>query len=141
MRALVQRVTEAAVEIDGERVAAIGPGLLVLLGVASGDSPSDSAGLAARVLGLRIRRDDHSVADDPGAAILVDRQFTLYGEVRRGRRRPWSRAAPATLAEPVVDAFVAHLRSLGAAVQSGVFGADMQVRLVNDGPVTIILDT
>lgn len=140
MRAVVQRVTSASVDVDGERVAEIGLGLLVLLGVTHDDTRERASALARKVHGLRILRDERSVADTPEAAILVVSQFTLYGDARKGRRPTWAAAAPASVAEPLVAGFAAALRALGAAVQTGVFGADMRVGLVNDGPVTVLLE-
>jgi D-aminoacyl-tRNA deacylase len=93
------------------------------------------------VHGLRILREERSVADDPGSAVLVVSQFTLFADTSRGRRPSWSAAAPATVAEPLVDAFAAELRRLGTSVQTGLFGADMRVELVNDGPVTLLIET
>jgi D-tyrosyl-tRNA(Tyr) deacylase len=140
MRAVVQRVANAAVEVAGETVGAIGPGLLVLLGVAHDDGVEDARALARKVHGLRILRDEASIADSPGAAVLVVSQFTLYGDARKGRRPTWAAAAPGPVAEPLVEEFVSALRSLGAPVETGVFGADMRVHLVNDGPVTLLLE-
>ncbi len=97
-------------------------------------------GAGPKVHGLRIMRDERSVGDLPGAGVLVVSQFTLYGDARKGRRPTWAAAAPRSVAEPLVDAFVAALRDLGATVATGVFGADMQVELVNDGPVTVLLE-
>jgi D-tyrosyl-tRNA(Tyr) deacylase len=140
MRAVVQRVTRAAVRVDGAVVGEIGLGLLVLLGVTHADGAPAAAALAHKVHGLRIMRDERSVAELPGAGVLVVSQFTLYGDARKGRRPTWAAAAPRSVAEPLVDAFVGALRGLGATVATGVFGADMQVELVNDGPVTVLLD-
>ncbi len=136
----MQRVATASVEVAGETVGAIGTGLLVLVGVTHADTPAQSAALARKVHGLRVLRDERSVADSPGTAILAVSQFTLYADTRKGRRPTWAAAAPGPVAEPLVDAFVAALRELGATVQTGVFGADMQVNIVNDGPVTILLE-
>lgn len=141
MRAVLQRVSEASVEVDGRRVGRIGTGLLALVGVADGDTAEDAAALARKIATLRILRDEQSVADVPGAGVLVVSQFTLYGDTRKGRRPSWSAAAPGPAAEPVVDAVVAELRRLGVAVATGVFGADMRVSLVNDGPVTVLVQT
>lgn len=140
MRAVVQRVTRAAVEVDGRTVGAIGSGLLVLVGVTHTDGARESAALARKVFGLRILADERSVADLPDAAVLAVSQFTLYGDARKGRRPTWAAAAPGPVAEPVFDGFVAALRELGARVETGVFGADMRVELVNDGPFSVILD-
>jgi D-aminoacyl-tRNA deacylase len=140
VRVLVQRVTEAAVDVDGQRVAEIGTGLLALVGVTHGDTAQQAQALAGKVHGLRILRGERSVADEPGAAVLVVSQFTLYGDARKGRRPTWAAAAPGPAAEPVVTAFADALRALGAPVRTGVFGADMRVHLINDGPVTLLLE-
>ena len=116
------------------------PGLVVLLGVTHSDAASDVAWLARKVWELRILRDERS-ASDVGAPILVVSQFTLYGDVRKGRRPTWLDAAPGAVSEPLYEAFCAELERLGATVARGVFGADMQVSLVNDGPVTVILES
>jgi D-tyrosyl-tRNA(Tyr) deacylase len=140
VKAVVQRVTQAAVEVDGEVVARIGTGLLAFVGVTHGDGPGESLALARKIHGLRILRDEESVADRADAAVLVVSQFTLYGDARKGRRPTWAAAAPGPVAAPLVDAVVAELRALGATVASGVFGADMRVELVNDGPFTVLLE-
>ena len=140
MRAVVQRVSSASVEVDGRVVGAIGSGLLVLVGVTHGDTPAQADALARKVHGLRILRDERSVADEPEAGILVVSQFTLYGDARKGRRPTWAAAAPGPVAEPLVERVVAALRDLGAPVETGIFGADMRVGLVNDGPVTVLLE-
>src|SRR3954468_2918346 len=121
MKGLVQRVTEARVIVGGTVVGEIGTGLLLLVGVTHRDDRATAAALARKVHGLRIMRDELSVADLPGAGILVVSQFTLYGDARKGRRPTWAAAAPGNVAEPLVEAFVAALRSLGAAVRTGVF--------------------
>lgn len=137
----MQRVTSASVSVDGAVVGAIDrPGLVVLLGVTHDDGPDQVARLARKVAELRILREERSVTDD-AAPVLVISQFTLYADTRKGRRPSWSAAAPPPVSQPLVDGFVAALRELGAEVQTGVFGADMQVSLTNDGPVTIILDS
>jgi D-aminoacyl-tRNA deacylase len=141
MRALIQRVERATVRVGGATVGEIGTGLLVLVGVTHTDGPAQAAALARKVHGLRILREERSVADDPGSAVLVVSQFTLFADTSRGRRPSWSAAAPATVAEPLVDAFAAELRRLGTSVQTGLFGADMRVELVNDGPVTLLIET
>ena len=141
MRAVIQRVTEARVEVEGEIVGAIGTGLLVLIGVTHSDGPDQAAALARKVHGLRILRDERSVADTPDAGVLVVSQFTLYGDARKGRRPTWAAAAPGPVAEPLVGEFVTALRGLGTTVATGVFGADMRVTLVNDGPVTVLLES
>jgi D-aminoacyl-tRNA deacylase len=128
------------VEVAGETVGSLpGPGLLVLVGVTHSDTAEIAAALARKVYYLRILRDEKSCADT-GAPLLVISQFTLYAQTRKGRRPTWQEAAPGPVAEPLVTAFADALRELGATVQTGVFGADMQVMLVNDGPVTLILD-
>ena len=139
MRAVVQRVTQAQVDVDGRTVGRIGTGLVVLLGVTHDDTLDTATRLAAKVHGLRILRDEQSVAET-GAGILVVSQFTLYGDARTGRRPTWTAAAPGAVAEPLYDAFCGALRALGAAVEEGVFGADMAVSLTNDGPTTLLLD-
>ena len=140
MRAVVQRVSSASVEVEGQVVGAIGAGLLALVGVTHTDTARDADALARKIHGLRILREERSVADSPEAAILVVSQFTLYGDARKGRRPTWAAAAPGPVAEPLVDRVVAALRELGATVQTGVFGADMRVGLINDGPVTVLLE-
>jgi D-aminoacyl-tRNA deacylase len=140
MRAVVQRVTSASVEIDGQVVGAIGTGLLVLVGVTHSDTSAQATALARKIHGLRILREERSVADEPDAGILVVSQFTLYGDARKGRRPTWAAAAPGSVAEPLVDALVTALADLGVSVQTGVFGADMRVGLVNDGPITVLLE-
>ena len=140
MRAVVQRVTRASVTVAGEVVGAVDrPGLLVLVGVTHADDAAQAAALARKVAGLRILRDERSVLDE-GAPVLVVSQFTLYADTRKGRRPSWGAAAPGPVAEPLVDAFAAGLRSLGLEVATGGFGADMAVELVNDGPVTLLLE-
>ena len=140
MRAVVQRVSQASVTVDGQTVGAIcEPGLLVLVGVTHDDTAEKAAKLAAKLWGLRILEGEKSCSG-VSAPLLVISQFTLYAETRKGRRPTWQAAAPGPVAEPLVDAVVSSLRELGARVETGVFGADMKVSLVNDGPVTIILD-
>jgi len=140
VRAVVQRVTRASVTVEGETVGAIDePGLLVLVGVTHDDTREQAATLARKVAGLRILRDELSAAD-AGAPVLVVSQFTLYGDTRKGRRPSWVAAAPGPVAEPLVDAVVADLRAAGVRVETGRFGATMQVELVNDGPFTLVLD-
>jgi D-aminoacyl-tRNA deacylase len=140
MRCVVQVAREAAVSVDGHVVGALtGPGLVVLVGVTHTDTAADAVRLAAKVHDLRILPGERSAAE-AGAPLLVVSQFTLYADTRKGRRPSWSAAAPGPVAEPLVDAFVASLRDRGAAVETGVFGADMQVSLVNDGPMTLILE-
>jgi D-tyrosyl-tRNA(Tyr) deacylase len=141
MRAVVQRVASAEVTVAGEVVAAVDrPGLVVLLGVTHDDGPAQVAFLARKIWELRILREERSASDD-GAPVLVVSQFTLYGDTRKGRRPSWSAAAPGPVSEPLYDAFCAELERLGAPVERGVFGADMQVSLVNDGPVTMVLES
>jgi D-aminoacyl-tRNA deacylase len=138
MRALVQRVTAASVEVNGSRIADLAePGLLVLVGVTHDDTVARAGRLAAKVAGARLLRDDRS-AVEAGAGVLVVSQFTLYADTRKGRRPSWSAAAPGPVAEPLVQAFADALSRLGLAVQTGRFGADMAVALVNDGPVTVL---
>jgi D-tyrosyl-tRNA(Tyr) deacylase len=137
---VVQRVSSAAVRVEGDSVGQIGVGLLVLIGVTHDDTADAAVALARKVHGLRILRGETSVADTPSAGILVVSQFTLYGALERGRRPSWSAAAPGAHAEPLVDAVVAELRRLGATVATGRFGADMQVDLINDGPITLLLE-
>jgi D-tyrosyl-tRNA(Tyr) deacylase len=137
---VVQRVTQASVTVDGQTVGAIAePGLLVLVGITHDDTPEKAAKLAAKLWGLRIL-DGEKSCSDVSAPLLVISQFTLYADTRKGRRPTWQAAAPGPVAEPLVAAVVAALRELGASVQTGVFGADMKVSLVNDGPVTLVLD-
>lgn len=141
MRAVLQRVARASVTVDGEVVGAIDrPGLLALVGVTHDDGPAEVATVARKIAELRILRDERSVTD-AGAPVLVVSQFTLYGDARKGRRPTWNAAAPGPVAEPLVDAVVADLRSRGLEVATGRFGADMDVELVNDGPVTILVET
>ena len=144
MRAVVQRVTEATVTVDGDVVGAIGPGLCALVGVTHDDDADHARRLAAKLWHLRIVDDDAGVMNlspaDTGGELLVISQFTLYGDTSRGRRPSWVAAAGPEQAEPLVDAVVAELRALGAHVATGRFRADMRVALVNDGPVTVIVD-
>jgi D-tyrosyl-tRNA(Tyr) deacylase len=140
MRAVVQRVSSASVTVEGEVVGAIeGPGLLVLLGVTHDDTAEQAAALASKIWTLRILHDERSAADEQ-APILAVSQFTLYADTRKGRRPSWSNAAPGPVSEPLYDAFCRALEGLGAKVERGRFGAHMDVALVNDGPVTLILD-
>ncbi len=140
MRAVVQRVSSAQVRVDGEVVGALpSPGLLVYLGVAHSDDPAEVAWMARKIWDLRILRDEQS-ASDVEAPVLVVSQFTLYGDARKGRRPTWQAAAPGEVSEPIYDQFCAELVRLGAHVERGVFGADMAVDAVNDGPVTMILE-
>jgi D-aminoacyl-tRNA deacylase len=144
VRAVVQCVTQASVSVrthQGEHAVGsiTGPGLLVLLGITHSDTEALAAGLARKIFQLRILPGEKSCADI-GGPLLVISQFTLYADTRKGRRPSWAGAAPGPVAEPLVGSFVAALRSLGAHVETGVFGALMKVSLVNDGPVTLILD-
>ena len=138
MRALVQRVSQAAVDIEGERVSQIGPGLLVLLGVSVDDGPEQADRLADKVRALRVFDDAEGRLNEPlgDREVLCVSQFTLYGDARRGNRPSYTRAAPGDAAEPLYDRFCERL---GA--KKGVFGACMGVALVNDGPVTLLLET
>ena len=146
MRALVQRVREADVTVEGKVVGAVGPGLLVLAGVTESDDATDREWLARKIVQLRVFNDDAGVMNrsvvECGGGILAVSQFTLYASTRKGNRPSYVAAARPEIAQPAFDAFVALLsRLLGKPVPTGVFGADMQVRLVNDGPVTIWLDS
>lgn len=140
MRAVVQRVLRASVKVDGVVVGAIDePGLLVYLGITHSDGRAEVTWLARKLWELRILRDEQSAAD-VDAPILVVSQFTLYGDARKGRRPTWQAAAPGPVSEPAYDAVCAELELLGARVARGVFGADMYVDSVNDGPTTILLE-
>lgn len=145
MRALIQRVLEARVEVEGDVVGAIGAGLLVFLGIRRGDTPADAVFLAGKVASLRMfpgenGRMDRSVAET-GGGVLVVSQFTLYGDCARGRRPSFDEAAPAEEALPLYRAFADRLKELGLPVAEGRFGAHMKVHLVNDGPVTFLLES
>lgn len=146
MRAVIQRVASASVAVDDTTVARIGRGVLVLVGVARGDTEHEASSLARKIADLRIFPDDdgrfdRSLLDISGAALVVS-QFTLLADVRRGRRPSFADAAPPEVAEPLVEAFARALRDVGVGqVETGRFGAAMQVALVNDGPVTIVVDT
>jgi D-tyrosyl-tRNA(Tyr) deacylase len=142
MRVLVQRVSSASVSVDGEVVGAIRParqGLLAFVGVIHSDDTDQARRLAEKLWNLRILADEQSAAN-VNAPILVVSQFTLYADTAKGRRPSWNAAAPAAVAEPLVTAFAEALRGLGAHVETGVFGANMQVELINDGPVTVFLE-
>jgi D-tyrosyl-tRNA(Tyr) deacylase len=142
MRVLVQRVSSAAVKVDGHVVGAIRPdhqGLLAFVGVTHSDDLDNARRLSEKLWNLRILDDERSAAD-VHAPILVVSQFTLYADTAKGRRPSWNAAAPGAIAEPLVAAFAEALRALGAHVETGVFGANMQVELVNDGPVTVFLE-
>ena len=141
MRAVLQRVTSASVAVDDAVVGAIDePGLVVLVGVTHTDGPDEALWLAKKIADLRLLREERSVTE-AGAPVLVVSQFTLYGDARKGRRPTWNAAAPGSQAAPVVDAVVTALRARGLVVETGTFGADMALSLVNDGPVTLILDS
>ena len=154
MRAVVQRSRGAHVTVDGEVVGSFdGTGLVILVGVTHDDTPASAARLADKAYDLRVFGPDHAAdstaATEPGREvsasdlrlpILVISQFTLYGETRKGRRPTWDAAAPRPVAEPLVDEVVRRLRERGATVSTGIFGADMQVSLTNDGPITILLE-
>ena len=145
MRALLQRVTRAEVRVESRSIGAVGPGLLVLLGVGQGDDDATADALAQRISELRIFRDadgrtNLSILDTGGQALVVS-QFTLYADTRRGRRPGFTRAAPPDLAIPLYERFCATLEGTGVTVERGRFGAEMEVELVNDGPFTIWLDT
>ncbi|HEX6074461.1 MAG TPA: D-aminoacyl-tRNA deacylase [Micromonosporaceae bacterium] len=139
MRAVVQTVSRANVTVDGEVVGAIADGLLVLVGITHADTPAHADSLARKVYELRILDDERSAAET-GAEILVVSQFTLYADTRKGRRPGWSAAAPAEVAEPLVEAFTDALRARGAAVRTGRFRARMLVESVNVGPRTLLLE-
>ncbi|HEV2885963.1 MAG TPA: D-aminoacyl-tRNA deacylase [Jatrophihabitans sp.] len=144
MRAVLQRVSSASVTVAGQLRAEIGGGLLVLVGVTHADTEQEARWLAGKVAGLRVLRDgdrDEASAASIGAQVLVVSQFTLYADTTSGRRPSWQAAAPAGVAEPLVDAFCAELRALGLPVATGEFGATMAVHSVNDGPLTILLET
>lgn len=145
MRAVVQRVTRASVTVGEEVVGAIGPGLCVLVGVTHEDDEAGAAKLADKLWHLRVLDDPDGVmnlsAADVDAPILVVSQFTLYGDTAKGRRPSWLAAARPEQAEPLVDAVIARLRALGATVATGRFRTEMAVELVNDGPVTVLLET
>jgi D-tyrosyl-tRNA(Tyr) deacylase len=141
VRAVLQRVTRAAVRVDGDIVGELArPGLVALVGVTHDDGPDQVATMARKISELRILRDERSVLDD-GAPVLLVSQFTLYADTRKGRRPSWNAAAPGPVAEPLVSALAEALRGRGVEVATGRFGAMMAVELVNDGPVTVILDT
>jgi len=140
LRAVVQRVTRASVTVDGAVVGEIGPGLLVLVGVTHDDDATVAKAMARKIFGLRILDDERSVGEVPDGAVLVVSQFTLYGDARKGRRPTWAAAAPGPVAEPLVAEVVSALRELGVIVATGTFGADMHVELVNDGPMTVLLE-
>lgn len=145
MRAVVQRVSQARVRVNGELTGEIGTGVVVLLGVARTDDEAAAEQMAEKIWGLRLFNDDqrrmNRSLEDVGGAVLAVSQFTLHGDCRKGRRPSFDRAAPAEQAKKLYEAFVAALRRRGAQVETGVFQAMMDVELVNDGPVTLLLDT
>ncbi|HEX8117577.1 MAG TPA: D-aminoacyl-tRNA deacylase [Pyrinomonadaceae bacterium] len=145
MRAVLQRVSRASVRVEGETVGEIGAGLLVLLGVARDDKETDAVYLVEKVLNLRVFEDEEGRMNlslaEAGGALLAVSQFTLYGDARKGRRPSWFDAAPPELARPLYEFFVTEARARGARVETGSFQAMMEVELVNDGPVTILLDS
>lgn len=145
MRVVLQRVARASVSVDGERVASVGVGFLLLVGVGHDDGPAEAERLAEKVSALRVFADDagkmnRAIADVGGEALVVS-QFTLYADLRKGRRPSWTDAAEPGKAAELVDAFAVALERQGLPVATGVFGADMQVELLNDGPVTLVLDS
>ncbi|MDQ2783347.1 MAG: D-aminoacyl-tRNA deacylase [Actinomycetota bacterium] len=141
MRAVLQRVTSASVVVDDEVVGAIDrPGLVALVGVTHEDGPAQAQWLARKIAELRLLRGEQSVTE-AGAPVLVVSQFTLYGDARKGRRPTWNAAAPGPVAEPLVDLVVSALRERRVEVATGTFGADMALSLVNDGPVTLVIDS
>jgi D-tyrosyl-tRNA(Tyr) deacylase len=140
VRAVLQRVTRASVSVEGEVAGAIDrPGLLALVGVTHDDGAEQVEAMVRKISELRILRDERSVLDE-GAPVLVVSQFTLYADTRKGRRPSWNNAAPGPVAEPLVDQLVEALRGRGVEVATGRFGAMMEVSLVNDGPVTLVVD-
>ena len=145
MRAVIQRVSEAAVDVDGETVSRIGRGLVALIGVSAHDGDRQADWIADKLLGLRIFENAEGKFDasvvDVGGGVLVVSQFTLYADTRKGRRPSFSGAAPAAVAEPLYEHVVASIAARGVPVAAGRFGAHMAVSLVNDGPVTIVLDS
>jgi D-tyrosyl-tRNA(Tyr) deacylase len=141
VRAVVQRVSSASVTVDDSVIGTLDrPGLVVLVGVTHTDTQATAESLAVKVHELRVLEGEHSAAE-VGAPLLVISQFTLYGDTRKGRRPSWSAAAPAAEAEPLVNHVIATLRGRGAHVETGRFGAYMQVALVNDGPITVLVET
>jgi len=144
MRVVLQRVSRASVTVDGEVVGEIGRGLLLLVGITAGDTLKEAQWLVQKCLGLRIWPDEAGKMDrsvqDIGGSVLAVSQFTLYGDASRGRRPDFIKAARPEVAKPLFDAFVAALQASGTPVATGIFGADMAVELVNDGPVTLVID-
>ena len=145
MRAVIQRVSQARVVVDGQSVGEIGAGLLALIGVAADDGPADVTYVAGKIRDLRIFEDEDGKMNralaDVGGAVLAVSQFTLYGDTRKGRRPSFDRAAPAETGRILFDAVVAELRTAGVAVETGTYRAHMEVELVNDGPVTLLVDS
>ena len=145
MRVVLQRVHRASVRVDGETLGEIGRGGVVLVGIGTDDDAAIVDRMADKVAGLRYFTDASgrttASLDEVGGALLVVSQFTLYADLSKGRRPSWSAAAPRAVSEPLVEAFVEALRQLGAEVATGAFGAEMQVSLVNDGPVTLVIDS
>jgi D-aminoacyl-tRNA deacylase len=145
MRAILQRVSRAKVTIAGETAGEIGPGLLVLLGITHDDTPEQARWLAEKIAGLRIFNDADGKMNrdvtEVGGGVLIVSQFTLYGDCRKGRRPSFVGAAPPAVAVPLYEEFITAMKALGVPVATGRFGADMQVELVNDGPVTVIVDS
>ncbi len=145
MRAVIQRVTRASVEVEGRTIGWIDKGLLVLVGVEQGDGAQDVRYIAEKTVGLRIFEDADGKMNrnvlQVGGRLLVISQFTLLGDVRRGKRPSFTSAAPPDVARPIYTSLCSSMRSLGATVEEGIFQADMQIELVNDGPVTILLDS
>jgi len=145
MRAVVQRVSRASVVIDSETVGSINAGLLVLLGITHIDTPEQAAWLAEKIAGLRIFNDADGKMNrdltDIGGAMLIVSQFTLYGDCKKGKRPSFIDAAPPSIAIPLYEAFINGVKALGIPVATGKFGADMKVELINDGPVTMIVDS
>ena len=145
MRAVIQRVSRARVTVGGETVGEIAGGLLALIGVAGDDGPADVAYVATKIRDLRVFEDDDGKMNrslaDAGGSVLAVSQFTLYGDARKGRRPSFDRAAPAEAGRVLFDAVVADLRRAGVTVETGTYRAHMQVELVNDGPVTILIDS
>lgn len=141
VRVVVQRAAWARVEVDDQVVGRIDrPGLVLLVGITHDDTEAISQRIAEKIWSLRILEAERS-ASDQDAPLLVVSQFTLYGSTRKGRRPSWAAAAPGPVSQPLFDAFVAQLRGLGASVQTGVFGAHMHLSLLNDGPVTLLVDS
>ena len=145
MRAVVQRVSRAEVRVEGKVVGRIGPGLVVLVAVGAGDSPEAGRALAEKIVQLRIFDNDAGRMDrsllDTGGGILCVSQFTLYGDCRKGRRPSYERAASPAVAQPLYESFLAAFRAFGVHLETGQFQAEMEVELVNDGPVTLLLDS